>query len=181
MTWIDEARKRKAEAERIRNAQEAEEAKKVAQVEACQAKESNKFAREVKRLLPRGVELAAVFAERDGPVARVRLSNGVQFDLRPSSTSGGYDSRGNVSSFHYRHWGASGYSIAHWGDSGTNLPGKRSSIEAYTATGDYSITYYLASTSTRDEWMWKPRFSKRQMEDLLFNALEKHNSKRKTR
>lgn len=170
MSWIDEARLKRAKRERERRAVEEANravAAKARAIEAArQAKESNKFAREVERLLPRGVELAGVLTDLEGPVARVQVRNGVQFDLRPlyrfpEVTSRGSTGKMSTSRKWYRDW---------------NRYGGNREIQAFEVGSDYSISYQLGSMLTPNS-----KFSKAQMAILLLEALEKHDAKRRNR
>lgn len=177
MSWIDKARQRETKkAETIRKDREAEEAKKVARaafkakiaataaenLEAERTKALNRYASDIKRVLPRGVEIVgAFFSDRPEvlpliPAVRVDLGNSVQFDLelgRYSQWSGGYSG------------GACGSGwVAATERTGTTLT-------AYEAGGPILSTIkktFLGRPSSK-------HFSKREVENLLFKASEKHN------
>jgi hypothetical protein len=159
MSWIDEARKRRAEASES-------EARAAKQLEAERIKQLNLFAAARETILPRGVEIVgAFFSDRPEvsyliPAVRVDLGNGAQFDLELGCHT--------VHGVSTHHGGAcDGYYTSKPDRTGMNL-------SAYEVGGP------ILSVIRKTVW-GRPspdHFSKTEVEDLLFNALEKHDAKR---
>jgi hypothetical protein len=179
MSWIDEAKLRRAKIQNARQAQEdqvklrraeieraerARQAQAKAAAEAERTKGLNRYVSDVKRVLPPGVEIVeAFFSDRPEvsyliPAVRVALGNGAQFDLE----------LGRYTEEEAATWtGGACYGYYAGGYVRTGM-----SLNAYEVGGpwlDAIHKKFLGRPSRK-------HFSKREMEDLLFNALEKHHS-----
>jgi hypothetical protein len=150
LSWIDERRRKVAELKKKQEARFAEEAKKI---ELRETRLTILVAAELTRLLPPGVELVGlprVDIYKAQANARISLGNGVQFSLRFCFPSGLMEYAYDVA-------------ILEAGED-------RDSDGAYLGG-----KMFLEAPPWRLSML---RFTKTEMKDVLFEALEKHDAKR---
>jgi hypothetical protein len=197
LSWIDDVKLKRAKIERERQAQEDKvklrrakierasqtlSAKRAAAGEAARTEGLNRYASDIKRVLPRGVEIVgAFFSDRPEvsylvPAVRVDLGNGAQFDLE----------LGRYYQYDNRTWNE-GDPKARWPEGSFSGACGGAYIRPAVLTGRrlnaYEVGGPLLGAIYKTFWNRPPQklFSKGEVENLLFEALEQHDANRKTR